>query len=105
MSKYSELTKFIPVLGSDMPLEWAEEDGIVRAEYPEVVFRFMDALEGFLSKHEGEEEDEGVKLARRLLKAYELEETCPGTLAGFIMNGTVADWLTGLEKRGGSRRK
>ena len=100
MSKHPEFEKFIPVLGSDTPIEWAEEEGLVRAEYPEVVFRLMDALEAFLEKHGGDEEDEGVKAAKRLLEAYSLEESCPGALAGLIMNGTVGEWLSVIAQGG-----
>lgn len=100
MSKHTEFEKFIPVLGADMPIEWEEEGGAVRAEYPEVVFRLMDALEAFLEER-GEAEDEETKLARRLLEAYSLEESCPGALAGLIMNGTVSEWLKKLAGTGG----
>lgn len=93
MGRYDGLKKFIPVLDAEAPVAFEADGDTVRAEYPEVVFRFFDALEAFLDKHGDDPEAEKLEALRDI---FIREENCPGVLAGFIMNGSLADVLKSL---------
>jgi len=95
MSRYDGLKKFIPVLDAEAPIDFEEDSGTVSVEYPDVVFRFLDALEAFLEKYPGDPEE--AKLLR-LKEVFLKEEECPGVVAGFIMNGALAETLASLGK-------
>ena len=93
MGKYDGLKKFIPVLDAEAPIVFEEEEGCVRAEYPEAVFRFLDVLEAFLEKHADDPEADKLK---ELLGIFEREEDCPGLIAGYVLNGSLAEVLKSL---------
>lgn len=91
MAEYEKLTKFIPVLSGGDLGAWIYENGELRVEYDEVVYRFCDVLEAFCEKHKPND------TLKKLLRAVSEEERRPGLLLGYLANGTIAMWLRELE--------
>lgn len=106
MKKYDMLTKFIPALDTDAIGEWVVTDGVPRVEYWEVVFRFCDKVEEFCEENPDYTEfapegaDEAHRIIAKLLHAVRSECSTPGLLYGYIVNGTVRQWLRRLKELG-----
>ncbi len=97
MGKYDALTKFISSLDMSGLGEWIEENGSLRVEYWDVVFRFAEKLEAFYEDHnEKADESEGGRIVEELVKAFRREEDCPGVILGYLENGTVVASLKRL---------
>lgn len=91
MDDYSKITKFIPAFTCGDLGAWIYENGELRLEYAEVVYRFCDAVEAFCEQHEPNE------TMKNILRAIRTEDTAPGTLLGYIANGTILNWLMELD--------
>ncbi len=116
MGIFNGLTKYLDALDMEGLGEWVTEmdsnGRIYRTpyvEYWDVVHRFCDSLDGFCEEHpeylnkDGGPEGSGIIYA--IKNAIEREDRCPGVLLGYLNNGTIAEWLRGLEMIDGGAKK
>ena len=98
MGKFDKLTKFLPVLDVQDIGVWTTDHGAPCVEYQEVVFRLCDAVLAFADGHPELMGEGGNAALKNLVFAFSSEERIPGLVLGYLLNGSISEWLRELKE-------